>query len=249
MSRLVASLSLLLLAACEGTFTAPGGELPLPGLPAPEAAAVPGAPGQPAPSAPPLPSAARCGDQPAGRAFIGLGGEHLEVGRKDQAAFTDFHRPYRNLQVNGLWTVTRDLTASVGAASGIGGSFPEHRASGTGGSFGVVPTNWYDESTVGPFAVYVTFNFAFKVCLASFAAPTSANRPGWYEHVTFAPTPERATAFCTRTMQSAWSRAPAPEEVASCVDLALDLEEEPTPQRRWAYVCASIVSSTNWLAY
>lgn len=249
MSRPLAPLALLLLAACDGSFSAPGAELPAPGLPAPEVAAAPGAPGQSAPSAPPLPSVALCGSQPGGRAFIGLGGEHLEVGRKDQAAFTDFHRPYRNLLLNGSWTVTRDVAASIGAASGIGSTLPEHRAPGTGGSFGVVPANWYDESTVGPFAIYVTFNFAFKVCLASFAAPSGANRAGWYEHVTFAPTPERATAFCTRTMQNAWSRAPTTEEVSSCVDLALDLEEEPTPQRRWAYVCASIVSSTNWLAY
>lgn len=241
----VALLSLVLL-GCEGSFTSLDGTIPAPGL---GPAASEPSPAATTPSVPALPSVALCGNQSTGRAFLGLGGEHLEVGRKDQAAFTDFHRPYRNLQVNGLWTVTRDITASVGAASAIGGSFPEHRASGTGGSFGVVPTNWYDESAVGPFAVYVAFTFAFKVCLASFAAPTAANRVGWYEHVTFAPTPERATAFCRRTMQSAWLRDPTDEEVAHCTALALDLEEEPTPQRRWAYVCASVISSTNWLAY
>ncbi|MBE2251439.1 MAG: hypothetical protein IAE78_18000 [Myxococcus sp.] len=234
-------LSALTLAACvEGQFV--GGQ---PGLAGEGGVSIDPQSG-PAPSIPALPSAARCGDASSGRAWLGLSGEHLELGRLDRAAFVDVARPYRNLKSGNDWTVTGDITASIG---GDAFTAPESRDPGTGGAFGVVPDRWYDESIVGPFAVYVSYAFAFKACLASFARPTFRNTAGWYEHVKFAPTPERARQFCDKTQRSAWLRAPSEEELAACTALALNLEEEPDVGKRWAYVCASVVTSMNWLSY
>jgi hypothetical protein len=45
-------------------------------------------------------------------------------------------------------------------------------------------------------------------------------------------------------------RSPTPAEAAACVDLATGkLSTEPDPRRRWSYVCASVLSSSNFLTF
>lgn len=233
---------LLAAAACDGVIM-----VPTTNVEALDPENPSGTPRRPAASIPTLPSAARCGSVPTGRAYVGLSGEHLEVSRRDAAAFIDLHRPYRGNHKSGNdWAVTSDITASVGADAF---SAPESRDPGTGGAFGVVPDRWYEESIVGPFAIYVSFSFAYKACLSAITRPNSRNVTGWYEHTKFEPTPERARAFCQRTQQNAWQRAPETDEVQACADLALNLQEEPDLPRRWAYVCASVITSMNLLSY
>ena len=51
-------------------------------------------------------------------------------------------------------------------------------------------------------------------------------------------------------MRRAFSRTSTPEEVASCAAYATKgLDVEADPHRRWAYVCASIMSSAGFLTY
>lgn len=118
---------------------------------------------------------------------------------------------------------------------------------GVGAAFGVVPSGWYEESEVGAFAVYVTLQYAAKVCERAFGTTTPSLKSGWFEHTAFPPTPARAEAFCSRTMRAAWLRAPNPAELAACSELALTLEE-PDVKKRWALVCASVFASPNFLA-
>jgi hypothetical protein len=240
----VRPLTLVVLAAvgCSGTIEGGG-----PGRFSPEAfPPAPRAAGEPV-TIPTLPSAAQCANVPTGRAWLGLGGEHLEASRRDTAAFLDLHRPYRgSLKSGNDWVLTGDITGAVGADAF---SAPESRDPGTGGAFGVAPDRWSEEPTVGPFAVFVTYSFAWKACVAAITRPPSRNVPGWYEHTAFEPTPDRARAFCRRTQANAWRREPTTDEVDACVDLALNLAEEPDLTKRWAYVCASVVSSMNWLSY
>lgn len=242
------------LAACDGQLMAP---LPpgagLPGTPTGTgggaASTTPGqqpsTPGGPV-DIPDLPSAATCSSAPSGRGYLGLAGEHLEADRLDTAALSDGHRPYRNwADGNYDWVLIKDVQKAIGSTSF---QDPEARDPGVGASFGVAPRGWYEEANVGAFAVFTTFQYAFKACLRTLEAPPRAVVAGWYEHTTLAPTAASARAFCERTQASAWMRPPTGPEVQSCVDLALDLEEEPEAKRRWAYVCASVLASVNFLA-
>lgn len=252
--RALVLLAVCLLAACD--LLAPSGSgqrpsntaSPTPGpgdVPPPPPDGPP--PGEPEPGeVPPLPSVAICEDAPAGRGYLGLAGEHLEAERSDVAAGYDTRRPYRNFLHNSDWVVAVDLQKAVGNSPVA--ADPERRDPGFGASFGITPPRWYNESEVGTFAVYVTFNYAFKVCLREFDAERALTHQPWYEHAAFEPTEERARDFCSGVQAKAWLRDPSAEELQACVDLALDLGEEPDFKQRWAYVCASVLSSPNWLS-
>ncbi len=65
-----------------------------------------------------------------------------------------------------------------------------------------------------------------------------------------APTTESATAECTKLMRKAWSRSPSPEEIQGCTDLAVTkLATQTDVSRRWAYVCSSVLSSSQFLTF
>jgi len=56
--------------------------------------------------------------------------------------------------------------------------------------------------------------------------------------------------MCGALMRKAWSKTAAPRRIASCTTLATTkLATEPDARRRWAYVCASILSSSQFLTF
>ena len=58
--------------------------------------------------------------------------------------------------------------------------------------------------------------------------------------------PIKCSAFATKF----WSRDPDTDEVASCVDVALNgAANEPAARRKWAYTCASVLSSAPFLTF
>lgn len=206
-----------------------------------------GTPYVPGPRAvPKLPGTAVCQAAPTGRGYRGLGGEPLEFDRSDVAPLVDTHRTFRNVVENsGAWTVISEVTRALGA--GASSSDPELKDPGVGAAFGVTPRSWFEESEVGAFAVYVTFQYAFKACGRAFDTHPTTLKAGWFEHTAHAPTPDRARAFCERTQRAAWMKEPLPAEVAACEQLALELPE-PDVKKCWAYVCASVFASPNFLA-
>lgn len=248
------ALLLILCAGCEGVIA---GEVPVASFDETEPRSIDpteldenGLPYVPGPRAvPKLPSAAVCQAAPSGRGYRGLAGESLEAGRADVAPLVDNHRTLRNVAENSnTWTAMMEIVRSLGL--GTSQMDAELKDPGVGAAFGVTPKSWYDESEVGAFAVYVTFQYAFKVCRRAFdlSGPgTAPLRVGWYEHTAFEPTVERATAFCQRTQRAAWLKEPTPAEVEACVSLARTLPE-PDVKTRWAYVCASVFASPNFLA-
>lgn len=236
------ALAALALAACEGRIE---WRPPAPGAAAGDASSPPGPDAGPS-AVPPLPSAALCENAPAGRGYLGLGGESLEADRDDRAAFLDVDRPYRVIQKYGDWSLMNDVRKAIGSPSYTD---PEQKDPGVGASFGAPPQNWYQESEVGAFAVFTTFAFAFKACRRAIDEPAAAAKAGWYEYTSSAPTVASAGAYCHRAELEGWLREPNADEVQACVDLALDLADEPDVKNRWAYVCASIVGSANFLSY
>ncbi|MFO0723848.1 MAG: hypothetical protein U1E65_08710 [Myxococcota bacterium] len=239
--------------SCQGTIGSgpPGAEArsapgpsPVPSAPAP----TPTMP-EPAPPPPPLPSVALCSSSggPLGRGYVGLAGETLEADRADVAALVDVDRPYRVFDKYGMWTLPVDIQRAIGSEEFSDDR--ELRDPGLGGSFGVPPEHWYAESEVGGFAIFTTFAYAFRACRRTIDAPPRRSQTGWYEHTASAPTEESASAYCRRAQTEAWLRPPTQPELRACVALALNLEDEPEPKARWAYVCASIIASSNFLAY
>ena len=233
-----AMLLLTMLLGCEGTIVV-GRPMDVTG-PTPESTA------REAPPIPPLPSVAVCMNASSGRGYLGLAGEPLEAGRADVAPLVDNHRSFRNNKDPNSpnWSVLTEIARSLGTNT-TGDSEPTN--AGVGAAFGVVPSGWYEESEVGAFAVYVTIQYATKVCERAFATTTPSLKSGWFEHTAFPPTAVRAEAFCNRTMRAAWLRAPNASELSACSELALTLDE-PDVKKRWALVCASVFASPNFLA-
>jgi hypothetical protein len=107
-------------------------------------------------------------------------------------------------------------------------------------AFDVPADRWFSEPSHSGVSLNAAFDVSFEACAAS-----AAGRGG-----NDAPTEESAKAYCGTTMRKAWSRSPSPDELAACVDLATKkLNDEPDAKRKWAYVCASILSSSSFLTY
>src|SRR5690606_22251943 len=112
---------------------------------------------------------------------------------------------------------------------------------GAAGSFDVPPARWYGEAEYSAVSLHAAASIAYEGCLAY----TKANDAFATE-----PTDESARAECTKLMRKAWSRSPSPEEIGGCADLAVKtLADEKDVHRRWAYACASVLSSTQFLTF
>lgn len=110
-----------------------------------------------------------------------------------------------------------------------------------GGSFDAAPARWFAEATYSGVSMNAVFNISFEGCLTYARANTE---------LAGAPTADSAKTECTKLMRKAWSRTPTPEEVQGCTDLAVTkLATENDTARRWSYVCASVLSSSQFLTF
>lgn len=110
-----------------------------------------------------------------------------------------------------------------------------------GGSFDAAPARWFAEATYSGVSMNAVFNISFEGCLTY--AKANAD-------LAAAPTADSAKAECSKLMRKAWSKTPTPEEVSSCVDLATTkTATEADASRRWAYVCATVLSSSQFLTF
>jgi len=112
---------------------------------------------------------------------------------------------------------------------------------GSGATFGQAQKNWFEEPQANAVALQTAYNIAFDGCLdytktdAAFAAAPDA---------TSAPTQ------CGAMVRKFWSRVAAPQEVQACADMATTgAAAEPDPRRKWAYACASVLSSAGFMTY
>jgi hypothetical protein len=168
-----------------------------------------------------------CNVEVKGRSYAGFDGKQLGVGRVDEGSGVNRARvkPY----------------AVMGTEfQRVLGNTPESLAS-AGGSFNAPPARWFAEPVYSGVSMNKAFDIAFEGCL-TYAGGNAALKA--------APNADSAKTECTSLMKKAWSRSPSPEELTACTDLAVTkLSTEPEPTRRWAYVCASILSSSQFLTY
>ncbi len=173
------------------------------------------------------PGALECTVKPDGRSYVLFDGSKLEATRINE-----------NVGVNRARL--KPFTVMQGEYQRVLGLVPASLAA-AGGSFDEAPERWFAEAQHSGVSLNAIFDISFEGCLqytktaADFAA---------------APTTETATTACTSLMRKAWSKTPAPEEIDACTTLATTkLASEPDVRRRWTYVCASVLSSSQFLTF
>jgi hypothetical protein len=174
-----------------------------------------------------LPLALQCTSKPNARSYSLFDGTKLEDERKNENAGANRARfkPY---------------AVMAGEYQRVLGVIPTGLA-GAASSFDAPPDRWYAEGSHSGVSLDAAFDISFEACNTAGAASTELAQ---------APTDETATRYCATLMRKAWSRTPSPEETGGCAELATKkLGEEPDARRRWAYVCASILSSSQFLTF
>ena len=172
----------------------------------------------------------------AQRQYVGFGGTKLVDDRAQEMLGADRGR------VKSFQVYSDDLTRVLGKAPQLLGS--------SGATFGASAARWYDEPKSGAVVLYQAFRVAFQGC-------TDLTK----DDAKFANAPDATSAatVCTEFENKFWSRTPTPEEVNACVTAAVQGSEKltadngtttDTPARqRWAYTCASVLASANFLTY
>jgi hypothetical protein len=173
------------------------------------------------------PGALECTAKPDGRSYLLFDGSKLESTRANE-----------NVGVNRARL--KPFTVLSGEYQRVLGLVPASLADAAG-SFDDAPARWFSETEHSGVSLNAVFDISFDGCLQY--TKTAA------DYAT-APTDATATTVCTALMRKAWSKTPAPEEIASCTTLATTkLGAEPDARRRWAYVCASVLSSSQFLTF
>ncbi len=108
-------------------------------------------------------------------------------------------------------------------------------------TFGKSDPRWYDEPLAGGVVLQTAYSIAFDGCLTYTATGTD---------YAAAPTAATAATKCAAMARAFWSRTASPDQTAACVDVAVKGTTSVTDARkRWAYACASVLSSAGFLTY
>ena len=108
-------------------------------------------------------------------------------------------------------------------------------------TFAAAPPRWYAEATANAVALKTAYDIAFDGCLTYVATDPKLVQ---------APTAASAEEACAGMARKFWSKTPAPQEIAACVDVATTgAASEPAVANKWAYACASILTSAGFLTY
>lgn len=161
-----------------------------------------------------------------GYSYQGFGGARLEVGRDEDQVGFDRDR-------------VKPLTALRGEYARVLGTTPALLDS-LSNTFGVTPPRWYIEPEATAVSLYSSMRIGFVGCL-------NVTATAEYDVM---PDATNARAKCGKFAHRFWSREPNVEELDSCVELVtLKTGEEPAARRKWAYACASVLSSASFLTY
>ena len=161
-----------------------------------------------------------------GYTYEGFGGLRLEVGRDDESVGFDRDR-------------VKPLTALTGEYARVLGTTPALLTS-LSNTFGNTPPRWYIEPKANAVSLFSSMRVAFVGCL-------NVTNTVDYD---VAPSPAVARTKCAEFAHKFWSRAAETEELDSCVDLVTTkTTEETVARRKWAYACASVLSSASFLSY
>jgi len=172
-------------------------------------------------------AALSCTAKPKGRSYTLFDGSNLAADRANE-----------NVGINRARM--KPFGAFVGEYRRVLGLVPRSLAKAEG-SFDEPPPNWYTEAAHSGVSLNALMDVSFDGCLQY-----TNNSPQYAE----LPTAQTANEACSSLMRKAWLHSPSPDELSACVTLATTkLSSENDPRRRWAYVCASILSSSQFLTF
>jgi len=242
---LLAAASSAFLAACGmgGAEYGTNAEDVLPGNNIP---GTPGNPGDPTqnpdpgsgPGPGPGPAPVVCSES-MGRTYKGFGNTVLTVGRVDVALGTDNGRVKPFAALNG-YAAAGGLAAATGDYQRVLGNNPALLAQ-SAATFGADSPRWLVEPQSSAVALYTAYRVAFQGCLTMTATPAN---------YAAAPTAATAPTECGAMARRFWSKTPSADEIAACVKTAtVDTAAEADPRRKWAYTCASVMTSAGFLTY
>ena len=161
-----------------------------------------------------------------GYTYEGFGGLRLQVGRDDDKVGFDRDR-------------VKPLTALRGEYARVLGTTPALLDS-LSNTFGATPPRWYIEPESNAVSLFSSLRVAFVGCLNVTATAD-------YDVV---PDATNARVKCGEFARRFWSRAAAAEELDACALLVTTkTTEETAPRRKWAYACASVLTSASFLTY
>lgn len=162
------------------------------------------------------------------------GATHIGYGKKDlaedrvkavQGADRGRLKPYSALKTE-IKRVTGQSPGSLDAAAG---------------TFGTPQDRFYSEPIASALTVSTSFSVGFEACLG-----VTKDSPDYAA----APTAESASKVCTTLARKYWSRAADEAEIAACVQMATtDSAAEPDARRRWAYTCATVLTSAGFMTF
>jgi hypothetical protein len=174
------------------------------------------------------------GDQPGapactdtGKSYVGFADTKLEDKRVNAKIGADRGRmkPYSALKGEYERTIGKAPDSLDGAET----------------SFGKAPDRFASEPHASAIQVFTAFRISFDGCLDY--VDTNPDLQA-------APTATTADAQCRGLARKFWSRAATDDEAKACANVAMTATAaEPDPKRRWAYVCASLLSSSGFLTY
>ena len=108
-------------------------------------------------------------------------------------------------------------------------------------SFTSSPARWYEEPQATGVGLATLYGVGFEGGLAYAKSDAKFAQ---------APTAQSAPVECAAFMTKAWMRTPIPAEIQECATFATTgLSKETNAQRKWAYVFASILSTTRFITY
>ena len=187
------------------------------------AAGGPEAPGDPSAPAPAADDPALC----TGRTYVGYGAANLHQGRAVAKIGTNRGRvkPFVALETE-FERVLGNKPATLATAKA---------------TFAAAPARWYAEPAANAVALKTAYDIAFDGCLTYVATNAKLAQ---------APTAASAGEACGDMARKFWSKTPAPQEIAACVDVATTgAATEPDTARKWAYACAAVLTSAGFLTY
>ncbi len=174
----------------------------------------------------PLPTST-CSGGSAGIVYQGIGNVDLSAGRIENPLEVDRGRvkPYAVL--------AGEYQRALGKVPAL---YPQMAS-----TFGASPARWYDEPEASAIILYSAYRIAFQGCLDYTATALS---------YAAAPTLESSATECGNFAVKFWNRAASGDELAKCAQLAVtDTAKEQNPRRRWAYVCATLLTASGFLTY
>lgn len=183
---------------------------------------------------------ARCEGAPPTRSYRGFGGERLEDDRRDLARGLDSRRTTlfeRGDSAGGhLDTVASVFEFSKGFVT------PQSAS-----AYGFRERGWFADPTGSALLLATQYRLAYLSCQRLLE-----QKRGWASHVEFAVTPTEASARsqCRALSTRFWNVKPTDTQLDECVTYAtVETASETVPARRWAYVCATLISTTYALTH